>query len=103
MRRLRLAFALYDDRLLLGLLLDGHDARSCTTRAAASDVHAWELMIKKLLFALGLAKAPAPVKSYLAVSSFVGTVPALAWLAWKNRRAIQSAVRRVTARPAATA
>ena len=53
-------------------------------------------MIKKILFALGLAKAPAPVKSYLKVSTFLGTVPAIAWVAWKNREAISRGVRRLS-------
>lgn len=42
-------------------------------------------MFKKILFTLGLAKARAPVRSYLAASSFVGVVPALAFVAWKYR------------------
>lgn len=54
-------------------------------------------MFKRILLALGLAKAPAPVRSYLAVSSFLGAVPALAWVAWKNRDKIRPVVQRVTA------
>jgi hypothetical protein len=54
-------------------------------------------MFKRILLALGLAKAPAPVRSYLAVSSFFGAVPALAWVAWKNRDKIRPVVQRVTA------
>jgi hypothetical protein len=52
-------------------------------------------MLKKLLVMVGLAKAPVPVKSYLAVSSVVGAVPALAWLAWRNRDAIRGTIRRL--------
>lgn len=54
-------------------------------------------MLKKLLIMVGLAKAPAPVKSYVAVSSLFGAVPALAWLAWRNRDAIRGTVRRLRA------
>lgn len=55
-------------------------------------------MFKRILFWLGLAKAPAPVRTYLAASSFVGTVPAIAWVAWKNRDNIRSLLQRVTSR-----
>jgi hypothetical protein len=53
-------------------------------------------MLKKILLALGLMKAPAPVKTYFAVSSFVGVVPALAFVAWKNRDWIKALVQRAT-------
>ncbi|MDB4946649.1 MAG: hypothetical protein JWP97_6183 [Labilithrix sp.] len=56
------------------------------------------MLLKKILVAIGIAKAPAPVKSYLTVSSFFGAVPAVAWVAWKNRDAIRSAVGRLRAR-----
>lgn len=55
-------------------------------------------MLRRLLLALGLAKAPAPVRNYLAVSSFVGTVPALAYVAWKNRSKIAPLLQRATSR-----
>lgn len=53
-------------------------------------------MLKRILIMLGLSKAPAPVRSYLAASSFVGVVPALAWVAWKNRDKIRPLMQRVT-------
>ena len=52
-------------------------------------------MLKKILTLIGLAKAPAPIRSYLAVSSFFGAVPAIAYVAWKNRAQIQSFVHRL--------
>lgn len=60
-------------------------------------------MLKRILIMLGMSKAPAPVRSYLAVSSFVGVVPALAWVAWKNRDKIRPLLQRVTNARAATA
>ncbi len=51
-------------------------------------------MLKKILLTLGLAKAPAPVRTYFAASSFVGVVPALAYVAWKNRDRLRSMLRR---------
>jgi hypothetical protein len=62
------------------------------------------IMFMKLLMALGLRSAPAPVRNYLAVSSFFGALPALAYVAWKNRDKIRPVVQRVTSRrQAATA
>jgi hypothetical protein len=55
-------------------------------------------MLTKILIALGLRTAPVPVRNYLAVSSIFGAVPALAYVAWKNRDKIRPAVRRVTSR-----
>ncbi len=55
-------------------------------------------MLMKILMALGLRKAPAPVRNYLAVSSFFGAVPALAYVAWKNRDKIGPVLQRVTSR-----
>lgn len=55
-------------------------------------------MLKRILIALGLRNAPAPVRSYLAVSSVFGAMPALAWLAWKNREQIRPLLQRVTSR-----
>lgn len=49
-------------------------------------------MMKKLLVALGLRKAPAPIRSYVGVASIFGTIPAIAWVAWKNRDRIRSFV-----------
>lgn len=53
-------------------------------------------MLKKILFMLGLRKAPAPVRSYFAVSSLFGAVPALAYVAWKNREKIRPLLQRAT-------
>ena len=49
-------------------------------------------MLKRILIAIGLKKAPTPVRSYFLVSSLFGVVPALAWVAYKNRDAIRSFV-----------
>jgi hypothetical protein len=57
-------------------------------------------MFKKILITLGLAKAPLPIKSYLVASSFVGTLPALAFVAWKYREKIIPVVRRAKQRVA---
>jgi hypothetical protein len=57
-------------------------------------------MLMKILIALGLRKAPAPVRNYLAVSSLFGGVPALAYLAWRNRDKIRPVLQRVTSRQA---
>jgi hypothetical protein len=57
-------------------------------------------MFKKILITLGLAKAPMPVKSYLVASSFVGTLPALAFVAWKYREKIVPVFRRAKERVA---
>ena len=54
------------------------------------------IMLKKILLTLGLAKAPAPVKTYFAVSSLFGAVPALAYVGWKNRDRIRSVFQRAT-------
>ena len=53
-------------------------------------------MLKRILIALGLRNAPAPVRSYFAVSSVFGVVPAIAWIAWKNRERIRPMLQRVT-------
>ena len=55
-------------------------------------------MLKRILIALGLRNAPAPVRSYFAVSSVFGVVPALAWVAWKNRQQLRPLLQRVTPR-----
>jgi hypothetical protein len=61
-------------------------------------------MLKQLLIHLGLRNAPTPVRTYVAASSLVGAVPALAYVAWKNRDQLQSLWRNVTTpRRAATA
>ena len=60
-------------------------------------------MFKKLLLAVGLAKAPAPIRTYVAASSFFGTIPAIAGVAWKNREAIKSGIQRLRGRQAAPA
>ncbi len=49
-------------------------------------------MLKRILIAIGLKKAPTPVRSYFLVSSLFGVVPALAWVAFKNRDRIRSFV-----------
>jgi hypothetical protein len=51
-------------------------------------------MFKKLLLALGLAKAPAPIRSYAVASSFVGAPLALAFVAWKYRDKIRPLLQR---------
>ncbi|MDB4928700.1 MAG: hypothetical protein JWM10_1184 [Myxococcaceae bacterium] len=53
-------------------------------------------MLKQILIALGLRNAPTPVRTYVAASSLVGAVPALAYVAWKNREQLQSLWRNVT-------
>jgi hypothetical protein len=53
-------------------------------------------MLKQLLITLGLRKAPAPVRTYVAASSLVGAVPALAYVAWKNREQLRSLWHNVT-------
>ena len=53
-------------------------------------------MLKKILFMLGLQKAPKPVRSYFAVSSLFGVAPALAYVAWKNREKIRPLLQRAT-------
>lgn len=52
-------------------------------------------MIRSLLVFLGLRKAPAPVKKYIAASSVFGAVPTAAFFAWKYRDQIMSGVRRI--------
>ena len=51
-------------------------------------------MLKKILIAIGLRKAPPPVRSYLTASTFVGAVPAALFMAWKYRDRIKAFVRR---------
>lgn len=53
-------------------------------------------MLKKILFMLGLQKAPKPVRSYFAVSSIFGVAPALAYVAWRNRDKIRPLLQRAT-------
>lgn len=60
-------------------------------------------MFKKLLLTLGLAKAPAPIRSYFVTSSFVGAPLALAYVAWKYRDKIAPVLRRGHVLPAPTA
>jgi hypothetical protein len=60
-------------------------------------------MLKRILMAIGLRKAPSPVRSYFAVSSMFGAVPAIAWVAWKNRDRIRPMLQRVTSRSQGTA
>jgi hypothetical protein len=49
-------------------------------------------MFKRILIALGLASAPRPLKSYMMASSFVGTGPALAFVAWRYRNQLMPAL-----------
>jgi hypothetical protein len=51
-------------------------------------------MIKRILLALGLRSAPAPLRTYLTASSFVGGIPALAYVAWKYRGKIKPLLQR---------
>ena len=51
-------------------------------------------MLKRWLVGLGLITAPAPVRTYLWVSSFVGVAPALAYVAWRYRDKIAAALGR---------
>lgn len=51
-------------------------------------------MLKKLLLALGLSKAPAPLRSYVKASSLMGVLPALAFVAWKYRDQIKPLIKR---------
>ena len=55
-------------------------------------------MFKRLLLGLGLISAPAPVRSYLKASSFIGTIPALAFVAWRYRGQLRSFLARSRAR-----
>lgn len=55
-------------------------------------------MLKQILIALGLRNAPTPVRTYVAASSLVGGVPALAYVAWKHREQIAALWRNATAR-----
>jgi len=42
-------------------------------------------MFSRILVHLGLRAAPTPIRTYVAVSRVFGAVPALAYVAWKNR------------------
>jgi hypothetical protein len=55
-------------------------------------------MFKRILLALGLRKAPAPIQRYVAASSFVGGVPALAYVLFKHRGDIASMFRSARSR-----
>lgn len=48
-------------------------------------------MFKKLLISLGLRSAPAPIQRGAMIWSFVGGLPALAYVAWKYRNKLASA------------
>ena len=56
------------------------------------------VMLKRILFALGLRKAPVPVQRYVAASSFVGGLPALAYVLFKHRGDVANVVRRLRSR-----
>lgn len=55
-------------------------------------------MIKRILLALGLSKAPAPIQRYVAASSFVGGLPALGYVLFKHRGDIVNLLRRAQSR-----
>ena len=55
-------------------------------------------MFKRILLALGLRKAPPPIQRYVAASSFVGTVPALAYVLFKHRGEIAGLIHRARSR-----
>lgn len=55
-------------------------------------------MLRSLLVNLGLAKAPAPIRSYVTASSFFGVLPAVAFVGWKYRSQIADFARRLNAR-----
>lgn len=54
-------------------------------------------MLKNLLVRLGLARAPAPVRSYFMASRF-GLVPAAAYVGWRYRRELMDVAKKVNAR-----
>lgn len=58
-------------------------------------------MLKRILLALGLRKAPVPVQRYFYASSFVGGLPALAYVAFKHRGNIAQMFRKLRSRSAA--
>jgi ABC-type hemin transport system substrate-binding protein len=63
-------------------------------------------MFKRILYALGLQAAPRPIRSFITASSFVGTLPALAFVAWRYRDRIVPALgsaKRLVARTPSTA
>ena len=55
-------------------------------------------MFKRILLALGLRKAPAPVRRYVAASTFVGGIPALAYVLFKHRGEVAGLFRRARSR-----
>lgn len=55
-------------------------------------------MFKRILLALGLSKAPAPIQRYVAASSFVGGLPAIGYVLFKHRGDIANLLRRVRSR-----
>ena len=80
----------------------------CSRAGTLLPEEAWRLqsmasMLKKLLFMLGLRKAPPPVRSYFAASSLFGVAPALAYVAWKNRDKIRPLLQRATGSRGVTA
>jgi hypothetical protein len=52
-------------------------------------------MFKRILLALGLRKAPAPIQRYVAASSIAGGVPAIAYVLFKHRRDLASLLQRL--------
>lgn len=51
-------------------------------------------MLKKLFVRLGLSKAPSPIRRFLGAKMFLGTIPALAYLGWRNRHRLRGALER---------
>ena len=49
--------------------------------------------MKNLLIALGLKAAPPPARPYFLIAATVGVVPAMLWMAWKNRKKLAEGVR----------
>ena len=55
-------------------------------------------MFKRILLALGLRNAPVPVQRYVAASSFVGGLPALAYVLFKHRGEVANLLQRARSR-----
>ena len=60
-------------------------------------------MLKKMLVLLGLRAAPTPIKSYIALSSLIGGVPAALLIAWKYRGKIAPMLHRASPQSAPAA
>lgn len=51
-------------------------------------------MLKKLFVRLGLSKAPSPIRRFLGARMFLGTIPALAYVGWRNRHRLLGVLER---------